>query len=219
MVNPSDADDSLAGHSSAFAATAARRLPAWAAVVLTGALIVTSGLLFYLGRSDLAAAIASLSVSPPPSAAAPSLAEVALIPAEPAPPEAPKLTALEVEAKLAPLPAELRALIAEGRGELPEFAERGSKDPTEARIMEARWQAWGRTWRNRLRVIYQKLPSRADCERHPTLGASCHEVKVAFGLLESAADQPSIEAAGLCLDDGEAALRVLPLLRVVEPRE
>ncbi len=161
-----------------------RNLVAWAA---TAAVIFAGGLALYLARGALAPRLASLPdfgsrevpiEDVPVEDVAPAFAEPT---AEE--PSGPRLTYEEIEAALAPLPARVLELIADGRRELPEYRAMSSRDETKAARGRRFFQTWGRTWSNRLAVLENDTPPLTECEVHAALEPACGMLAEAYGIL------------------------------------
>lgn len=171
---------------------AASRLerPLVLAWVLTAAGILAAGLILYLARGALAPAIERW--LPEPKEEPPVVEE--LVPTPPIPvdePTAPEWTFGDIEAAVTPLSELVAGLIAEGRDELPEFADLDSNDPVRVARMRNRWQPWGVIWRNRLGVLQRRMPPEEECRRHAALEPICDVLLRSFAALEDPRSRPN----------------------------
>jgi hypothetical protein len=151
---------------------------AWPAMLATLAAAVAGGFLLWSLRVPLVAGFDKW--WPLPAVAA----EVA--PAEPpplpmalqvAPAEKPReWTAVEIGAALRALPSELEALARDARQELRQLADTHAGEKAQRQRAEHHWQAWGRTWRNRLKLIEKRMPSSAACAKDPSKVGLCRDL-------------------------------------------
>jgi hypothetical protein len=175
---------------------------------LTAALVVVAGVVLFLARGALLPALDRWLPAPTREAPAPEPETVATEPAEPEEAEdpGPVWTFTTVEEALDGLPERTEALIAEGREELPEFADLDSDDESRALLIRNRWQPWGRIWRNRVGVLRQQLPPLEECRVHAALEPTCNALAESFALLEEIPAAENVEAAEELLDRAAAVL-------------
>ncbi len=176
---------------------------------LTAAGVVAAGLLFWAARGAIAPALDRWLPATEAAPAAEPPATVETEPAEPQEPAGPVWTFADLEAALEPLPGLTERLIAEGRAELPEFADLDSTDPVRARQVESRWQSWGRIWRNRIAVIRRQMPPVEDCRGHAAIAPTCNALGRSFAVLVQVPASGRIEDARKLLDRASAVLEAL----------
>lgn len=139
---------------------------------------------------------------PPPPVAAP--VETAPEP-EPEEPAGPQLTYEEIETLLAPLPARVLELIAEGREDMKakEYADIDSEDELNAGRSRRFFQNWGRTWVNRLGQLEKATPPWEECRIHAALEPTCAMLARVYDLLRELPSVTSIEDGTTILDSGQ----------------
>ncbi len=174
-----------------------KTLLAWGA---SAVLVLAGGGALYVVRGALASGVDGLmggteAEAPPP--VAPPVAS----PPPPVVPERPRLTYVEIEARLESLPEKTLALIGEGLAELPEFQGLDSSDPQVVRRIRARWQPWGTIWRNRTGVLKKRLPDTEDCDLHADLAPTCAMLVRVLVLLDRVPEAANLEEANAMLEE------------------
>jgi len=190
------------------AATRTAALPTPWAWGLTAALVVVAGVVLFLARGSLLPALDRWLPAPSREAPAPEPEVVAVAPEEPEVEEdpGPVWTFTTVEEALEGLPERTEALIAEGREELPEFADLDSDDDSRALLIRNRWQPWGRIWLNRVGVLRRQLPPLEECRVHAAHEPTCDALAESFALLQEIPAAANVEAAEELLDRAAAVL-------------
>lgn len=177
-------------------------LLAWGATV---ALILVGGLALYLARSALEPRLDAL-----PDLAGPAAAEEPPVAAAPAPaedepeeePSGPQLTYEQIEEMLAPLPARVLELVAQGREELPDFRDISSTDEAAASRSHRFFRTWAATWNNRIAALEKDTPPGAECEIHAALEPTCAMLAEAYAVLRTLPEITEIDQGTEILDRG-----------------
>ena len=121
----------------------------------------------------------------------------------------PEWTYVDIEAALRPLPDQTDALIAEGREELPQFADLNSSNEVRALLIRNRWQLWGRVWHNRVKHVRVAMPPSEVCEVHAALEPTCQAVSESLVLLDRVPVVGTIREARKLFDGAAAILEQL----------
>ncbi len=174
---------------------------------VTAAVILAGGLALYLARPALAPRLAALPdlASRPAPEEPPPVAEAPVEAAEPEEeePSGPQLTYEQIEEMLAPLPARVLELIAEGREELLDFSGISSSDEAVAGRSRRFFRNWARTWNNRIAALEKNTPPREECEIHAALEPTCDMLAEAYAVLRTLPAVTEIEQGTEILDQGQ----------------
>ena len=175
---------------------------AWPAFLAGFGLVVLFGLLAWVLRVPLGAGFQKVW----PVAVAPAETPAALPDSLRARPvqEAPKprvWTVSEVSAAITTLPGEIYALVREGEQELRQLEDPGNLvDPVRQQRARSFFQAWGRTFGNRLKLLEKKMPPDAACAPFSSLVAGCRAVNIALDGLRRAPNMTTTGAARKTLE-------------------
>lgn len=185
------------------------RSPALLTWGMTAAVVVAGALALYAVRDALLPRLAFIPdlgnlnpPEPPPVVETPVEPEPEPEPEEPA---GPQWTYEQIEAMLAPLPARVLELVAEGREDLEsnEFKDLGSEDANLASRSRRFFQNWGRTWLNRLGQLEKDTPPWEECRLHAALEPACALLFEVYDLLREVPLVTSIEDGTTILASGE----------------
>lgn len=133
-----------------------------------------------------------------------------VVPAE----KKPEWTAVQVGERLRKVPADFGNLITEAQGELRQLADPAAGQPAARQRAEAHWQAWLRTWLNRVKLIEKELPPADACAKDPAKVPLCQGLEA---LLTRARDLPRAGAPAAARRELDTLKKDLGNLLAPEP--
>lgn len=180
---------------------ASRSPSAWPAFLASLSLIFVFGGAAYAVRDPLARGFHKVWPVAEKVAEAPATLPTELThrPAEKAP--ARVWTVGEISTAITTLPGEIEALAQEGNQELRQLADPGALvDPAAQQRARMFYQTWGRTFRNRIKLLEQKTPPNEACATFSSMVKGCREIHIAFDGLRRATNMTTVPAARKTLD-------------------
>ncbi len=182
--------------------------PGWA-WGLTAVVVFAGSVTLYAARGPIGSALDRWLPRLERTAAEVPAEAPAVLPAPEPPPSEPEWTYVDVETAIRPLPERLDILIAEGRDELSQFKDLGSKNETRALVIGNRWRLWGQVWNNRVGQIRRPMPPADACDVHAALEPTCRAVRDSLTLLDQVPAATNVSAARELLDGAAAILEGL----------
>ena len=180
---------------------ASRSPSAWPAFLASLSLIFAFGSAAYVVRDPLTRGFQKVWPVAEKAAEAPATLPDQLThrPAEKAPTRV--WTVGEISTAITTLPGEIEALAQEGNQELRQLTDPGALvDPAAQQRARMFYQTWGRTFRNRIKLLEQKTPPNEACATFSSMVKGCREIHIAYDGLRRATNMTTVPAARKTLD-------------------
>jgi hypothetical protein len=183
---------------------------AWPAFFGGVGLVVAFGLVAWGLREQLAKGFDKVwPLAPPPPPVAAKLPDTLTHRPEPAEPKPRVWTVGEVSTAVSTMPGEIETLVREGQQELRQLEDPGEIADS-ARQQRARmfFQAWGRTYDNRLKLLEKRMPKAAGCAPFSSLVAHCRAINIAIDGLRRATNMTTVAASRKTLEQTSKELQL-----------
>jgi hypothetical protein len=183
---------------------------AWPAFLAGLGLIVFFGLAAWGLRAQLAKGLDKVwPLPPPPAAVASKLPEQLTHRPESAEPKPRVWTVGEVSHALTTMPGEIEALVREGQQELRQLEDPGDLvDPARQQRARLFFQAWGRTFDNRRKLLRKKMPEPPGCAPFSSMVAGCRAINIALEELKRVPRMTTVAASRKTLEQTSKDLQL-----------